>query len=58
VLDRASLPGAVPERASPSGPIPSFELSVKAETIAYILFGGAHNDGALVADEMRYVPVK
>src|SRR5688572_4770223 len=58
LLDRASLPGAVPERKSPSDPIPSFELSVKAENIAYILFGGAHNGGTLVADEMRYVPVK
>ena len=58
LLDRASLPDAVPERKSPSDPIPSFELSVKAENIAYILFGGAHNGGALVADEVRYVPVK
>src|SRR5688572_19437884 len=58
LLDRASLPDAVPERKSPSDPIPSFELSVKAENIAYILFGGAHNGGTLVADEMRYVPVK
>jgi len=46
----------VPERTSPSDPIPSFELSVKAQDIAYILFGGAHNGGALVADEMRVTP--
>jgi hypothetical protein len=58
LLDRAALPGAVPERKSPSDPIPSFELTVKADNIAYILFGGANNGGALVADEMRYVPVK
>ena len=58
LLDRASLPDTVPERKSPSDPIPSFELSVKGENIAYILFGGAHNGGALVADEMRYAPAK
>ena len=54
LLDRAALPNTVPERKSPSDPIPSFELTVKAQDIAYILFGGAHNGGALVADEMRY----
>ena len=58
LLDRAALPAAVPERKSPSDPIPSFELTVKAQNIAYVLFGGAHNGGALVADEMRYVPAK
>lgn len=58
LLDRASLPDTVPERKSPSDPIPSFELTAKAENIAYVLFGGAHNGGALVADEMRYVPAK
>jgi hypothetical protein len=56
LLDRAALPNSVPERKSPSDPIPSFELTVKAQDIAYILFGGAHNGGALVADEMRYTP--
>ncbi|HEY8749650.1 MAG TPA: hypothetical protein VIM11_16825 [Tepidisphaeraceae bacterium] len=56
LLDRAALPNTVPERTSPSDPIPSFELSVKAQDIAYILFGGAHNGGALVADEMRVTP--
>jgi hypothetical protein len=54
LLDRAALSSTVPERKSPSDPIPSFELTVKAQDIAYILFGGAHNGGALVADEMRY----
>jgi hypothetical protein len=58
LLDRAALPGAVPERASPSDPIPSFELTVKADNIAYVLFGGAHNGGALVADEVRYTPAR
>jgi hypothetical protein len=58
LLDRAALPGAVPARKSPSDPIPSFELNVKGDTIAYVLFGGASNGGALVADEFRYVPAK
>jgi hypothetical protein len=56
LLDRVALPNTVPERKSPSDPIPSFELTVKARDIDYILFGGAHNGGALVADEMRYTP--
>ena len=56
LLDRAALSNTVPERKSPSDPIPSFELTVKAQDIAYILFAGAHNGGALVADEMRYTP--
>jgi hypothetical protein len=56
LLDRAALPDTVPQRKDPADPIPSFELSVKAEDIAYILFAGAPNGGALVADEMRYVP--
>jgi len=58
LLDRAALPGTVPERKNPADPIPSFELSVKAENIAYILFAGAPNGGALVADEIRYVRAK
>jgi hypothetical protein len=56
LLDRAALSITVPERKSPSEPIPSFELTVKAQDIAYILFGGAHNGGAVVADEMRFTP--
>jgi hypothetical protein len=58
LLDRAALPDAVPQRKSPSEPIPSFELTVKSDNIAYILFGGAMNGGALVADEMRYIPLR
>ena len=58
LLGRAELPDKVPQRQSPSDPIPSFELTVKADNIAYILFGGAINGGALVADEMRYVPLQ
>jgi hypothetical protein len=58
LLDRAALPGTVPERKSPSDPIPSFELTVRGDHIDYVLFGGAPNGGALVADELRYVPAK
>ena len=58
LLDRASLPDTVPQRKDPADAIPSFELSVKAENIAYILFAGAPNGGALVADEIRHVPAK
>jgi hypothetical protein len=58
LLDRAALPGPVPQRKDPADPIPSFELSVKADSIAYVLFAGASNGGALVADELRYVPAK
>jgi len=57
LLDRAALPDVVPQRKSPSDPIPSFELTVKGNDIAYILFGGAPNGSALVADEVRYVPI-
>lgn len=56
LLDRAALSDTVPQRKSPADPIPSFELTVKAPAIAYVLFGGAHNGGALVADEVRYLP--
>ena len=58
LLDRAALPDTVPQRKSPADPIPSFELTAKGDHIAYILFGGAPNGGALVADEMRYTPAK
>lgn len=58
LLDRAALPDAVPQRKSPSEPVPSFELTVKGDHIAYIHFGGAINGGALVADEVRYLPVR
>src|SRR5215212_2673241 len=56
LLDRAALPDTVPQRKDPADPIPSFDLSVKADNIVYILFGGANDGGALVADEIRYVP--
>ena len=58
LLDRAALPDTVPQRKDPADPVPSFELSVKGENIAYVLFAGAPNGGALVADEIRYVPAR
>ena len=58
LVDRAALPGAVPQRKDPADPIPSFQLSVEAANIAHILFAGAPNGGAIVADEMRYVPAR
>jgi hypothetical protein len=58
LLDRAALPGAVPQRKDPADAIPSFELSIRAENVAYVLFAGAPNGGALVADAIRYVPAK
>jgi len=57
LLDRAALPDVVPQRKSPSDPIPSFDLTVRGNDIAYILFGGAPNGSALVADEVKYVPM-
>lgn len=57
LLDRAALPDVVPQRKSPSDPIPTFELTVKGNNIAFILFGGAPNGSALVADEVRYSPL-
>jgi hypothetical protein len=53
VVDRASG-GAVPTRAGPEQPIPSFELKVKASTIAYVRFSGAQPGGYLVCDEVRF----
>ncbi|HEX5242829.1 MAG TPA: hypothetical protein VFW23_06150 [Tepidisphaeraceae bacterium] len=57
LIDRYALPDVVPQRKSPSDPIPSFELTVKGNDIAFILFGGAPNGSALVADEVRYSPI-
>lgn len=50
---------AAPVRTNPADPIPTFELTVTApegKSIAYILFGGARNGEALVADEVRFSP--
>src|SRR3954447_23906160 len=55
VVDRASR-DAVPERTGPEQAIPSFELTVKASTIAYVRFSGAPPGGYLVCDEARFMP--
>ena len=53
VVDRA-LRDKVPERTGPEQPIPSFELMVKAPTIAFVRFSGAPPGGYLVCDELRF----
>lgn len=46
----------VPERAGPEQPIPSFEMTVKAPTIASVRFSGSPPGGYLVCDEVRATP--
>ena len=55
VVDRASR-DKVPERTGPEQPIPSFEMAVKASSIAYIRFSGAPPGGYLACDEVRATP--
>src|SRR4051812_39036980 len=55
VVDRA-LRDAVPTRTGPEQPIPSFELTVKAPTIAFVRFSGAPPGGYVVCDEVRFTP--
>jgi hypothetical protein len=45
----------VPERTGPEKPIPSFELTVKAPSIAFVRFSGAPPGGYLVCDEARFI---
>jgi hypothetical protein len=56
VVDRAKR-DRVPERTGPEQPVPSFELTVKAEAIAYVRFSGAPPGGYLVCDEVRFTPL-
>ena len=44
------------ERTGPEQPIPSFELTVKASTIAFVRFSGAPPGGYVVCDEVRFTP--
>lgn len=44
----------VPGRKSPEDPVPTFQLSVKAETIAYVEFSGPRTGEFLAADEVRF----
>jgi hypothetical protein len=55
LLDSASL-AKTPDRKDPGDPVPSFELTVKGEHIAYVLFGGAGNGNFIAVEELRYVP--
>jgi hypothetical protein len=56
VVDRVSR-DTVPARTGPEQPVPSFELTVKASTIAYVRFSGAPPGGYLVCDEVRLKPI-
>ena len=56
LLDTASL-DASPGRKSPGDPIPTFELTVKANRIAYVEFSGPRAGEYLAAEDVRFVPV-
>lgn len=56
VVDTASL-DVIPGRKAPGDPIPIFELTVKAEAIAYIEFSGPRVGEYLAADELRFTPL-
>jgi hypothetical protein len=57
VVDKASME-KVPNRAAPSDPIPSFELTVQAPQISTVRFSGAHAGGFLAAEEIRFAPLR
>src|SRR5437016_1823569 len=57
VVDKATR-DKVPERTGPEQPIPSFELTLKASTIASLRFSGAPPGGYLVCDEVRFTPLR
>jgi hypothetical protein len=57
LLDWASVE-TVPVRLDPGDPVPSFELTVKGDNIAYVLFGGSKNGEFLAAEEIRFVPAR
>lgn len=56
VVDKASVV-TVPGRTKPEDPVPFFELSVKADHIAYVQLSGPRTGEFLAADEMRYLPI-
>ncbi len=56
LVDEASL-DVIPGRKAPGDPIPTFELTVKAERIAYVEFSGPRPGEYLVADKIRFVPI-
>jgi hypothetical protein len=55
LLNSASLAHA-PNRKSPADPNPTFELTVKGDNIAYVLFGGARRGEFVAAEQVRYKP--
>jgi len=55
LLDKAAL-DAVPGRKAPGDPIPTFELTVNGNQIAYIEFSGPRSGEYLAAEEVRYLP--
>jgi hypothetical protein len=55
LLNKAAL-DVIPGRKAPGDPIPTFELSVKGNQIAYIEFSGPRAGEYLVAEEVRFVP--
>ena len=56
LLDKAAL-DTVPGRKAPGDPIPTCELTVKGNQIAYIEFSGPRAGEYLVAEELRFVPM-
>jgi hypothetical protein len=56
LLDKASM-DVIPARKAPGDPIPTFELRVKGNNIAYVQFSGPRTGEYLAADEVRFVPL-
>jgi hypothetical protein len=48
----------VPRREKPEDPVPTFELTVKADEIAYVEFSGPRTGEYLAADEVRFTPLE
>jgi hypothetical protein len=44
----------VPGRKAPEDPVPTFQLTVKAEHISYVEFSGPRTGEFIVADEVRF----
>jgi hypothetical protein len=55
-LDKASV-AAVPGRSDPKDPIPTFELTVRAQEIAFVRFSGPRSGEFLAVDELRFTPL-
>ncbi len=56
LLDKATL-DVVPGRKAPGDPIPTFELTVKGNHIAYVQFSGPRTGEYLAADAVRFTPI-